>query len=171
MSDEIVVQCVCAWNQRCWFTSEGVRVDLNKLVFFYPYPVFPVDQAVQRDVSNSSSEDDEDEMKNSPVMRRRRVRRSTTGSESGDPQETHRRQDEVPLQSFIHHQGLVNVFTCILIFTKKGLKHSIEMCFYWCYIVFGCKEHISLSLNVTLFYDCHFNSFFALNSASSLLNC
>uniref|UniRef100_A0A673FP75 Cell cycle progression protein 1-like n=1 Tax=Sinocyclocheilus rhinocerous TaxID=307959 RepID=A0A673FP75_9TELE len=49
--------------------------------------MFPADQPVQRDDRNSSSEDEEGEVKASPVVRRRRVRRSTAGSEPGDPQE------------------------------------------------------------------------------------
>ncbi|XP_073706578.1 cell cycle progression protein 1 isoform X2 [Garra rufa] len=65
--------------------------------------IFPVDQSVQRDGSNSSSEDEEGEVKASPVVRRRRVRRSTTGSEPGDTQEPHRRQEEVVEE--IHPDG------------------------------------------------------------------
>uniref|UniRef100_A0A671RFA3 Cell cycle progression 1 n=1 Tax=Sinocyclocheilus anshuiensis TaxID=1608454 RepID=A0A671RFA3_9TELE len=51
--------------------------------------MFPADQPVQRDDGNSSSEDEDEEgeVKASPVVRRRRVRRSTAGSEPGDPQE------------------------------------------------------------------------------------
>ncbi|XP_067245984.1 cell cycle progression protein 1 isoform X3 [Chanodichthys erythropterus] len=56
---------------------------------------FPVDQPVQRDGGNSSSEDEDDEIKASPVVRRRKARRSTNSSEPGDPQEPHRRQEEV----------------------------------------------------------------------------
>ncbi|XP_057204752.1 cell cycle progression protein 1 isoform X2 [Triplophysa rosa] len=95
--------------------------------------VFPVDQAVQRDVSSSSEdEEDEDETKSSPVMRRRRVRRSTTGSESGDPQETHRRRDEeiqahVDLRSAAPGQisGTLNkcILLALLIAISMGFGH------------------------------------------------
>ncbi|XP_043121066.1 cell cycle progression protein 1 isoform X2 [Puntigrus tetrazona] len=57
--------------------------------------MFPADQPVQRDGSNSSSEDEEGETKAGPVVRRRRVRRSTAGSDPGEPPETQRRQEEV----------------------------------------------------------------------------
>lgn len=67
--------------------------------------IFPVDQPVQRDSSNSSSEDEEGEVKASPVVRRRRVRRSTAGSEPGDPQEPHRRQEEVVEEIGAHLEG------------------------------------------------------------------
>ncbi|KAF4101075.1 cell cycle progression protein 1 isoform X3 [Onychostoma macrolepis] len=67
--------------------------------------VFPADQPVQRDSSNSSSEDEEGEVKASPVVRRRRVRKSTAGSEPGDPQEPHRRQEEVVEEIGAHLEG------------------------------------------------------------------
>ncbi|KAK2894412.1 hypothetical protein QQF64_012752 [Cirrhinus molitorella] len=67
--------------------------------------IFPADQSVQRDGNNSSSEDEEGEVKASPVVRRRRVRRSTTGSEPGDPQEPHRRQEESVEEIAAHLDG------------------------------------------------------------------
>ncbi|KAA0715261.1 Cell cycle progression protein 1 [Triplophysa tibetana] len=94
--------------------------------------ILPVDQAVQRDVNNSSSEEEEDETKISPVMRRRRVRRSTTGSESGDPQETHRRRDmeiqaHVDLRSAARGQisGTLNkcILLALLIAISMGFGH------------------------------------------------
>uniref|UniRef100_A0A673FGN7 Cell cycle progression 1 n=1 Tax=Sinocyclocheilus rhinocerous TaxID=307959 RepID=A0A673FGN7_9TELE len=85
--------------------------------------IFPADQPVQRDGGNSSSEDEEGEVKASPVVRRRRVRRSTAGSEPGDPQEPHRRQEEVLhlvsfvllLYSFIFPLIHLNHFCCIVV--------------------------------------------------------
>ncbi|XP_052387340.1 cell cycle progression protein 1 isoform X4 [Carassius gibelio] len=69
--------------------------------------VFPVDQPVQRDGGNSSSEDEDEEgeVKVSPVVRRRRVRRSTAGSEPGDPQGPHRRQEEAVEGVAAHPEG------------------------------------------------------------------
>uniref|UniRef100_A0A8C1G9D2 Cell cycle progression protein 1 n=1 Tax=Cyprinus carpio TaxID=7962 RepID=A0A8C1G9D2_CYPCA len=69
--------------------------------------VFPADQPVQRDSGNSSSEDEDEEgeVKASPVVRRRRVRRSTAGSEPGDPQEPHRRQEEAVEGLAVHPEG------------------------------------------------------------------
>uniref|UniRef100_A0A8C1WAU3 Cell cycle progression protein 1 n=1 Tax=Cyprinus carpio TaxID=7962 RepID=A0A8C1WAU3_CYPCA len=69
--------------------------------------VFPADQSVQRDGGNSSSEDEDEEgeVKASPVVRRRRVRRSTAGSEPGDPQEPHRRQQEAVEGLAVHPEG------------------------------------------------------------------
>ncbi|XP_059421366.1 cell cycle progression protein 1-like isoform X4 [Carassius carassius] len=67
--------------------------------------IFPVDQPVQRDGGNSSSEDEEGEVKVSPVVRRRRVRRSTAGSEPGDPQGPHRRQEEAVEGVAAHPEG------------------------------------------------------------------
>ncbi|XP_016402888.1 cell cycle progression protein 1-like [Sinocyclocheilus rhinocerous] len=71
--------------------------------------VFPADQPVQRDGGNSSSEDEEGEVKASPVVRRRRVRRSTAGSEPGDPQEPHRRQEEVLRLKTTHHSSIYSI--------------------------------------------------------------
>ncbi|XP_016148362.1 cell cycle progression protein 1-like [Sinocyclocheilus grahami] len=68
--------------------------------------MFPADQPVQRDGGNSSSEDEEGEVKASPVLRRRRVRRSTAGSEPGDPQEPHRRQEEAVEGVAVYPDGL-----------------------------------------------------------------
>ncbi|XP_016308023.1 cell cycle progression protein 1 isoform X3 [Sinocyclocheilus anshuiensis] len=68
--------------------------------------MFPADQPVQRDGGNSSSEDEEGEVKASPVVRRRRVRRSTAGSEPGDPQEPHRRQEEAVEGVAVYPDGL-----------------------------------------------------------------
>ncbi|XP_052387339.1 cell cycle progression protein 1 isoform X3 [Carassius gibelio] len=69
--------------------------------------IFPVDQPVQRDGGNSSSEDEDEEgeVKVSPVVRRRRVRRSTAGSEPGDPQGPHRRQEEAVEGVAAHPEG------------------------------------------------------------------
>ncbi|KAI2653325.1 Cell cycle progression protein 1 [Labeo rohita] len=67
--------------------------------------IFPADQPVQRDSGNSSSEDEEGEVKASPVVRRRRVRRSTTGSDPGDSQEPHRRQEEGVEETAAHPDG------------------------------------------------------------------
>ncbi|XP_042631660.1 cell cycle progression protein 1 isoform X3 [Cyprinus carpio] len=69
--------------------------------------IFPADQPVQRDGGNSSSEDEDEEgeVKASPVVRRRRVRRSTAGSEPGDPQEPHRRQQEAVEGLAVHPEG------------------------------------------------------------------
>uniref|UniRef100_A0A9J7XWR6 Cell cycle progression protein 1 n=1 Tax=Cyprinus carpio carpio TaxID=630221 RepID=A0A9J7XWR6_CYPCA len=69
--------------------------------------IFPADQPVQRDSGNSSSEDEDEEgeVKASPVVRRRRVRRSTAGSEPGDPQEPHRRQEEAVEGLAVHPEG------------------------------------------------------------------
>uniref|UniRef100_A0A671N5C5 Cell cycle progression 1 n=1 Tax=Sinocyclocheilus anshuiensis TaxID=1608454 RepID=A0A671N5C5_9TELE len=71
--------------------------------------MFPADQPVQRDGGNSSSEDEEGEVKASPVVRRRRVRRSTAGSEPGDPQEPHRRQEEVLRLKTTHHSSIYSI--------------------------------------------------------------
>ncbi|XP_051952645.1 cell cycle progression protein 1 isoform X2 [Xyrauchen texanus] len=67
----------------------------SQYTFIEAETIFPVDQPVQRDSSNSSSEEAEDEMKSSPVVRRRRVRRTRTSSEPGEPHEPQRRQGEV----------------------------------------------------------------------------
>ncbi|XP_055029759.2 cell cycle progression protein 1 isoform X2 [Misgurnus anguillicaudatus] len=94
--------------------------------------VFPVDQPMQRDISNSSSEDEEEETKSSPVVRRRRVRRGTTGSESGDLQETHRRHEEeiqahIDPRSAAHSQvsGTLNkcILLALLIAISMGFGH------------------------------------------------
>lgn len=93
--------------------------------------MFPADQSVQRDGSNSSSEDEEGEMKASPVVRRRRVRKSTAGSEPGDPQEPHRRHEEVFEETGAarQDQGLVRgtlnkcILLALLIAVSMGSGH------------------------------------------------
>uniref|UniRef100_A0A9J8D5R1 Cell cycle progression protein 1 n=1 Tax=Cyprinus carpio carpio TaxID=630221 RepID=A0A9J8D5R1_CYPCA len=74
-------------------TEEAGSSSSSQYTFRKSETIFPADQPVRRDGGNSSSEDEEDEedeegeVKVSPVVRRRRVRRSTAGSEPGDPQE------------------------------------------------------------------------------------
>uniref|UniRef100_A0A8C1TEZ6 Cell cycle progression protein 1 n=1 Tax=Cyprinus carpio TaxID=7962 RepID=A0A8C1TEZ6_CYPCA len=70
-------------------TEEAGSSSSSQYTFRESETIFPADQPVRRDGGNSSSEDEDEEgeVKVSPVVRRRRVRRSTAGSEPGDPQE------------------------------------------------------------------------------------
>ncbi|XP_039514893.1 cell cycle progression protein 1 isoform X2 [Pimephales promelas] len=124
------------WCWSGWGFSRTLWEYGSQLHSSLSFSVFPVDQLVQRDGNTSSSEEEEDEMKASPVVRRRRVRRSTTGSEPGDPQEPHRRQEVVEdiqahpdgrtaPQDQGHVSGTLNkcILLALLIATSMGFGH------------------------------------------------